>query len=355
MPAVVSAAVLLTLSACGSDSTDRGSSDAQATSSFPKYDGIEKGLPTSYDIPDPSDGKDLKFGYLNITSGNELLNALGQGFTAEAKHLGVKSITLTSGISVDKQVSDFHQLLAQGIDGIFVNPLDARALAPVLKKAKAQGVPVIGLDINLESPSELEGFTSQIWSGKDSTAYQQVKSVAEAKPNAQFGTIDVVVPVPGPIYQIKRVKYWAPRFGLKYKGSLTNASDDAAGGQQAATPLLHKYPELEAIIGYNDPSAVGAVAAARTLSRDIAAVGANGSSDGVEGVRNGRLTSTIQANGPTIGAQALAGLFNVATKQDVPLPPTILVKGTVVTADNIDKIPTFAEVAKRIAENGLEQ
>ena len=43
------------------------------------------------------------------------------------------------------------------------------------------------------------------------------------------------------------------------------------------------------MIGYNDPSAVGAVIAARAAGKELTVVGLNGTSDGIDGVKNGRL------------------------------------------------------------------
>jgi len=56
-----------------------------------------------------------------------------------------------------------------------------------------------------------------------------------------------------------------------------------------------------------------------------------------------------------IGAQALAGLYNVVTSQNLPLPKTILVKGNVVTPESVDSLPSFDEAAETIAEDGLPE
>jgi ribose transport system substrate-binding protein len=352
----------LAIGACGSDSkSDSSSSDKAATpaAAVPadapaEYEGPEKDKPAGYGVPEKKDGEQLTFGYLNITSANETLNAIGKGFEAEGKVLGVKTIVLDDQLKVDKQVSDFQQLLAQGVDGILVNPLDNKALAPLLKQAKAKGVPVIGMDITQGDDPLPDGYDSQIWRGRDHEAYGQVKLVAAAKPGAQVGSINIAQPVPGVLYQMKRVQeYWGPKFGLKMLGEQLNQTDDAAGGQLVAQPLLTKFPDLNAFIAFNDPSAVGAVAAAKANGRTIVSVGNNGSSDGVDGVAKGILLGTFQQDSVGQGAMAILGLYDAVTKQNLPLPDTILRESKLVTKDTLADIVTWDDQAKAIEAGGI--
>jgi ribose transport system substrate-binding protein len=351
----------LVMTACGSSDSkpSSGSSTGGSAAAEPvkaanaptDYFGPEKGKPAGYGVPKKKDGAGLTFGYLNITSANETLNAIGKGFAAEGKAIGVKTIILDDQLKVDKQVSDFQQLLAQGVDGILVNPLDNKALAPLLKQAKAKNVPVIGMDITQGSAPLPEGYASQIWRGRDHEAFGQVKLVADAQPGAKVGAINIAQPVPGPLYQMKRVEtYWAQKFGLTVLGEQLNQTDDAAGGQLVANPLLSKYPDLNAFIAYNDPSAVGAVAAARANGRKVVSVGDNGSSDGIDGVKNGILLGTFQQDSVGQGAMAILGLYDAATNQNMPLPPTILRVSKLVTKDTVSGIATWEDQAKAIEQ-----
>lgn len=349
----------LALSACGSDDDGGGSATAASAGaevkSGPAYSGPEKGLPRSYGIPVKKPGKQLTFGYLNATSGNELTNAVGEGLAAEAKFLGAKTIVLDNQLKVDKEISNFQQLLAQGVDGILVNPLDPKALSAVMAQAKAKGVPVIGVDISRDDASLPDTYVSQIMKGADHQAYDTVKAIAAASPGAQLGLVNIAVPVAGPRYQMERTRYWAPQFGLRVAGEQNNATDDAAGGEKAATPLLNKYPDLEAIAAYNDPSALGASTAARGLGRKIKAAGSNGGSDGIGGVKSGQLLMTTSVDAVRIGAMAAAGLYNVQTKQHLPLPKSLLVGAQVVTKENVASFTSADEKARKIAQSGLTE
>ena len=52
---------------------------------------------------------------------------------------------------------------------------------------------------------------------------------------------------------------------------------------------------MDAVIGYNDPSAIGAVIAARSVGKKLVVVGLNGTSDGLAAVKDGRLVATVRS------------------------------------------------------------
>ena len=70
-----------------------------------------------------------------------------KGAVAQAKALKCKLIVLDDALSVDKQVSNMEQLLAQNADVIIFYPLDPKATTPVLAGEGAlPGAPVLAVD-----------------------------------------------------------------------------------------------------------------------------------------------------------------------------------------------------------------
>ena len=122
-----------------------------------------------------------------------------------------------------------------------------------------------------------------------------------------------------------------------------NPSDDVTGGEKAANALLQRNQEADSVIGYNDPSALGAVIAARATGRDITVVGLNGSSDGIEGVKSERLIATVQVDPIGIGAQTATAAYSLITEQNLPLPPIVIRPGVLVTQENVDDIPSWSD------------
>ncbi|MCW2951608.1 MAG: hypothetical protein JWQ48_778 [Conexibacter sp.] len=335
----------------GSTSTNGGASTTASASAKP-YSGPETKFPTSYPTPRRA-SRSITIGFLNPIAANESLDAMQQAIVRTVGGLGGKTIIKDDQLRVDKQVTDFGQLLAQRVDAIIAYPLDPRALGPSLKQARAAGVPVIGIDVNADTSQPLPAdYTSQILQGRDREAYEQVQMMSKANANGKIGIIGIGSPVPALKFLLAREQAYAREAGLNVLGEQDNPSDDIAGGQQAASGLLGKYADMNGIIGYNDPSALGAVAAARTNGNKIVAIGLNGGTDGVEGVKNGRLAGTAQNDSVGLGVQAAYAAYDAATKQGGTLPRTVVRPIRVVTKDTVGSITSWSDQLKALGSGG---
>ena len=67
---------------------------------------------------------------------------------AEAEKAGLKTLPVANANGdAGKQITDFHNLIAQGAEGIIVVPTDSDAIVPALTYAAQQEVPVVAIDI----------------------------------------------------------------------------------------------------------------------------------------------------------------------------------------------------------------
>jgi len=316
------------------------------------YNGPEATLPTAYPTPTKQAGTKCTIGFQNPIAANETLGYWQKGVVAQGKALGCKVITLDDKLSPDQQVTNMQQLLAQHVNAIIFYPLDPKATVPILKQAKKQGVPVIATDATFGSPKAtapyLPYIATQVWQGRDIQAFQQAAALAKAKPGAKLGLIGIGAPVPALKYLAQREAYWAKKRGITVLGEQDNPSDDVTGGEKAANGLLQRYSALNAIIGYNDPSAIGAITAARGAGRSIVVIGCNGSSDGLAAVKSGRETATMQVDAVGWGVQQVYAAYNLITKQHLPLPKIIVRPSTLVTKANVKSIPSWAAQVKAI-------
>jgi ribose transport system substrate-binding protein len=351
VPLLIALVLALGLAACGGDddettaqpettaATGATTEDAPAEVEF--TGSLEEDVPVGYD--EPEEGS-YRLAYLNPIAGNEFLNALGRAMKLETERLGGSWLELDAKGDVDTQVSQFQQLIAQDVDGIFVFALDPGAVQPALARAKAADIPVVTIDLNFESTEDIGDFDSQIWQRRDEAAYLGAQEMArQAGSDVEIATIDFAVQVPSIVYSIERGAYWAEQFGMTVVGKASNQSDDIAGGEQAMTELLGNHPDIQGVIGYNDPSAIGAAAAARAQGKEgLVFGGQNGGSDALEAIRAGRLSYTAKLDPPSMGKFAAWGLYNLLQGNEIPKtvkaePPEI------VNADNIDSIQSWDE------------
>ena len=308
----------------------------------PGYRGVEAALPTQYQRPRMRRGTRCTIGFQNPIAANETLSYLQRGVIAQARVFGCRVIALDDRVNPDRQVSNMQQLLAQKVDTIIFYPLDPRATAPVLRQARRQGVPVLAIDATFGNPrAPAPGIVTQVWQGRDIQAFLQARAMARAKPRAKVGLIGIGVPVPALKYLNRREAFWAKRNGLTVLGTQDNPTDDVTGGERAANGLLQRYDEMDAIIGYNDPSALGAVVAARGAGREITIVGLNGSSDGVEAVREGRIAATVQVDPVGWGSQLVLASYSLITKQNLPLPKVIVRPARLITKATVARVPSW--------------
>jgi ribose transport system substrate-binding protein len=306
-------------------STSRGSTTsgaARTAAAAVSFSSFEQAVATGY--PKPKSGK-FRLAYLNPETGNEFLNILGQSMGLETKKLGGTFTQLDAGGSVNTQVSQFNQLIAQKVNGIAVFALDPKSLAPDVARARKAGIHLVTIDLLFANAkaSALGGYESQVLQRRDQAAYSTASYMAKRlSAGSSLGTIDLIIKVPSIVFSIQRDGYWANKYGLKVAGNASNPTDDIAGGEKAATTLINKFPSIKGVMAYNDPSAIGAYTAARSAGvRGLIFAGENGGSDALAGIKAGTESFSLKIDAPGIGKEWAWGLYDL--QQGVKVPGTV--------------------------------
>src|SRR5262249_14441760 len=107
---------------------------------------------------------------------------------------------------------------------------------------------------------------------------------------------------------------------------------------KAGNGLIQRYSNMDSVIAYNDPSAIGAVTAARGAGRKLTVIGLNGTSDGIAGVRSGQLAATVQGAPVDLGIQSVTAAYDLITNRPLPLAKVVVEPPRIVTKANVDKI-----------------
>ena len=348
MCVLVAAAALLAVSAQGAATT------AATTAAIKPYRGFETKYPQSFPIPKKVAGKKFTIGCQNpVGPGNETTATFCKGVQAEASALGMKYIGLDDDLSIDKQVSNFAQLLARRANAIALYPLAPNALRASLAKAKKQGVAVIGLNVTFTKSAKAPGYNAQVWEGRDTEAYLSVAQMAQIAPHGKIAIVGIGAPVPAIKYLAQRYRFWAKRFGLQVVGEQDNPTDDITGGRQAMSGLLGKYSTIDGVLAYNDESAVGSYTAARSAGRNgIKIIGINGSSLGISALKAGHVAAIVQVDAVNQGAQAAGGAYDVLTKHG-KLPNVVVRRPHLLTKGNLGSVASWSNELARIKSGHL--
>jgi len=82
---------------------------------------------------------------------------------AEGKTLGVKTVESDGQNSAPKQTADVEAAVVQGVNGIVISPIDVNAMAPALKTAIDNGVPVVTIELPNSTRTPLDAEMRQMW------------------------------------------------------------------------------------------------------------------------------------------------------------------------------------------------
>jgi ribose transport system substrate-binding protein len=322
-----------------SESTEQsGEAEAEAGGELPEYNGPANEFPTAFPEPTKEAGLPFKFGYLQNYEALPALRAVQSGVENEVKRLGGTTIVKDSELNPQKQVQQFEEMLAEGVNAIGVFPNIPKSLTPQLEKAKAAGVPVIATGARPDVSKPLpKGYLSDVEQSFDYEAYLVAKAVAEAKPGATFAVMKIGPPVEAVRYGNERQRYWGEQLGLKFEGYVVAKEDTPSGYSEATATALNKWPDVDALLCYSDQSALTAATGAKAAGRtDLLVTGKVAEKPAVEAVKDGTLLATVSLPWEGFGEQVVKGAYDVLT--ETKLPETIILKSTLVTKANVEEV-----------------
>ncbi len=288
---------------------------------------------TSYvSVSAPSPG--VLVGWLNPNGDVPGLDTEQQDAKIETQKLGGSFIALDANASLNLQVSQFNDLLAEHVSAILVNPNDPSSLTPELQKAAAQHVPVISVSGAIAGQKPWAGYKTNVIQGLDQAAFYNVAAVALEHPHAIFAVMGCAAPIPVLEYWAQRVKFWGKKLGLRYVGEVDTLTTTPSGAATAMSAILARTPNVQAVFCFNDTAAESAAATARLAGKHPLVSGTNGDTAARELIKSGEMFSTFQYNWNRLGAQSVIAAYDEVTHQHLPLAVTTAELGMLVTKVN---------------------
>ncbi len=241
------------------------------TVSSKPYDG---GQPTN---PPDLAGKDITLVDVPKLIGIGYFAATTKGEGEAAAELGNVSVK-TDGpteANIDDQITFIDNYITQGVNGILFAANDPVAIAPVLKKALAAGIHVVGYDANSQ-PDAREWFVNQ--AEFNGIAKSMIDSMAaEIGEDGAFAIVTSTFTTPNQARWIHEMQAYQEACHPKMKWLETvEAQEDNNLSFNQATTLINKYgDELKGIFGMTSvatPASAEAVTQA-SLCGKVAVVG----------------------------------------------------------------------------------
>ena len=285
----------------------------------------------------PATAQDITIGVSLPQDDNPFYIAMLRGIRARAEELGWKVAVVSSNEDKAKQINGVQDLVARGVKGILISPIDAVAVNAAYDAAAAAKIPIVSLARGSSSPNQtlhvamdekqigrdIATWTAAHLGGKGKVAMLTGPSGAATFRNLEDGYKEVM----------------AGQAGIRIVFNQAGPLSRERGVKQAEDALVAN-PDLGAIYAANDDVALGAsqaVAAAGQRGK-VLVTGMNGVPPALRAVKDGSLAATIELN-PTnwgrLGADILAGYLRGERYK-----PQVFITHEVVDAANVDtKLP----------------
>jgi ribose transport system substrate-binding protein len=236
-------------------------------------------------------GAQFTIGFIPPVLANPAIKALNDGIALKAKSLGMGFETIGGQYSPQAQIVAMDAAIQKKVSMILIWPLDPKGIQPSFEKAKAAGIPILAI-WSPGVPNIDANFQYN-----DSKAIQDIAKMAAAEVKKQGKACAVGIIQGIPVVNILNARNVGMAAGAKAAGckileQQVNQQDNSSG----ALPIVQAWKtkwgsKMTAILAYNDPSALGAIAAKGGDFQPIV-TGMNGDSDGLAALKSGAMFAT---------------------------------------------------------------
>ena len=275
-----------------------------------------------------------KIGYTCMDGTNPFFVTLEASIREVVEAHGDQLISLDPQNSNEKQISQIEDLISQGIVAMFVNPVDRDGIIAGLDKLKEAGIPMFGFDTEVADMSYLVSYA-----GSDNYNAGFVCGEDLVAKCPEGGNI-IVLDSPTMQSVVDRTDGFLA--AIEGKGFTVVSQIDCMGNQEQGNlngiDALTAHPDAVAIFGGNDPTALGAYAAAEAAGSKALIYGVDGSPDIKALIADGKVTGTGAQSPMSIGKTIAEVYYKVEAGETVearyPIPTFMI------NADNVAEFGT---------------
>ncbi|MGC4019033.1 MAG: sugar ABC transporter substrate-binding protein [Muricomes sp.] len=287
------------------------------------------------------EGSGKKFAYCTSTLNNPFMTTIGDALKEACEANGDELVTYDPQYDQAKQISQIEDAITQGVDGIFLLPVDSDGVKNVLQTAKDKGIPVIALD---NPVTDVDLVAANVASDNFNAGHIVGEAMVKDFPN---GAKIAVIDSPTMVACVDRFEGFQAALeeaGMTDKFEIC-AQQDAQASLEKAMPIadnmIQANPDIKAFYGINDPTALGIIAALQAADKleGIKIYGVDGSPDGKSAIENGTLQVTA--------AQSPVGIAQTSYENMLKV-----LKGETIEKDI--KVETFKIDKDNVSEYGVD-
>ncbi len=198
--------------------------------------------------------------------------------------------------NVELQTRQIEDFIAQGVDAIILNPVNAKSMLGSLKMAEQAGIPVINLNMKVDgiSTEYIDTYVGASMSEEAVLAGELVLDIL----GEEGGQVAIIEGAPGNDAQIYRtqtlMEYLIPHPRVAVVG-MGNGGWDRRKAYLVAWDLIKNNPQLEVIYAHDSNMAMGAIEAIDELEKTgtIQVIGIGEDPEYLQAIKDGRLYGLV--------------------------------------------------------------
>ncbi len=251
-----------------------------------------------------------------LTRGHIFYRDLEEGLRKQAAKDNYQLIITSADFDLGKQIDQIEDFISRKVDAIIVCPVDSKGIGPGIEQANKAGIPVFTADIQAEEGNVVCHVAS------DNVAGGKLAGEYIAKFLNEKGNVGIINQ-PAITSVLDRVKGFKEAIS-KYPGLKIVADVNGMGVRdralQAAADALQAHPDLNAIFGINDDSALGALDAVEQFhKKGIVIVGYDATPPAVNAILSGSsLKADVVQHPKDIGETTIIEISDYFSGKQVP-------------------------------------
>lgn len=277
-----------------------------------------------------------RFGATYMTMNNPFFEVINDSIRTTVEANGDILITRDPALDSDRQIEQIYDMVEEGVEAIFIAPVDYEKILPVLRKAKEKGIIIIFVDTESYEDGLADGIvvSDNYLAGRQCAQY-----LMQNKPSAK-----IVICEHGRTKSSNdRVDGFISTIEGHDEYEIVDRLD-TAGQLELAMPMMKQEIEsgadFDTIFAINDLSALGAMAALKdvALLQDVSVLGVDGSPEAKAMIKEQLMTATSAQYPSKLGETAVNLLYSIINGEQHE--EKVLVPVELITYDNVDDYGT---------------
>jgi ribose transport system substrate-binding protein len=261
-----------------------------------------------------------RYGLSSVGLSYPFAAAIAKGFSDAAAAAGATAIVLDAQGEVQKQANDIDDLVAQGVKGVAIMPLDSVVAQGWVERVRRAGVPVAAVAALVGDPKTRA--ITDVYPGLTALASQDEVAAGEAAGTlaarllprdrpARIAIIEGAAGFPEVEQRARGFRQGLEKAGVRYRIVASQPGNwTAEGGEAACQNILAAQPGIDLFFNEADDMVIGCARAVRAAGSSARLIGVGGSKLAVASIKAGAVDGTVCFKPEALGAlafQALAG------------------------------------------------